>query len=330
MKNLLYIFILALGAGTISAQDMPTRYATFELFTNLPCPACQSASPPFKTRLKNSSGAYHLISFYPGKPYASCQLYNLNTTENRTRLAHYPAISGSPRVVVGGTDVMHPNSLSATAIANAQGGESWLEVDVDENSGMNRTVTIDSKVWGTPTSTTTKIYAVVVQKFIFISGAPGGYTDHDEVFMKFLSDPNGDVVDVNSTDVVTYNYTLESTWDDDNTYVIAWVMDEATNEIINSGTKFDTDFSATTTISKETIDINVYPNPTTDVLNVEVPSNIRVKNVKINSNSGQQFLVSFETNGNQIQVDVSDVAKGNYILSLETETGIFTKRFSKL
>lgn len=78
----------------------PPRFATLELCTNTPCPICGSQNPGLFNPLMNDEGQYHLISFCPGKPNASCIFYQRNISEYTSRYQFYKGnIFGSPTVL---------------------------------------------------------------------------------------------------------------------------------------------------------------------------------------------------------------------------------------
>ncbi len=65
-----------------------------------------------------------------------------------------------------------------------------------------------------------------------------------------------------------------------------------------------------------TNNINVFPNPTNKILNIENPNNYKIKQAKIYNLQGQQIL---KFNDNLEHLDVSNLPKGMYILELQTE-----------
>ena len=118
--------MIFLKPASVSAQDLPIRYATLELFTNTPCPSCGSQNPGLFSRLGNYEGEYHLISFYPGKPYSSCIYYQANIPENSTRFQHYAGeIFGTPTVALNGIDFKSSSGVNTTVLDNLTGGTSW-------------------------------------------------------------------------------------------------------------------------------------------------------------------------------------------------------------
>lgn len=61
--------------------------------------------------------------------------------------------------------------------------------------------------------------------------------------------------------------------------------------------------------------ITIYPNPTTNFLNISNLNLLHVKNIKIYNHLGQRLLESTTT---QNQIDVSNLSEGLYILTIET------------
>ncbi|HQW01553.1 MAG TPA: Omp28-related outer membrane protein, partial [Saprospiraceae bacterium] len=224
--------VIFLKPASVSAQDLPIRYATLELFTNTPCPICASQNPGLFNRLANYEGQYHLIGFYPGSPYSSCIFYQANIPQNSARVQHYSGeIFGSPTVALNGIDFKSSSGVNTTVLDNLTGGTSWLYINVDETTGTSRSVTIDLQDVVGGSLTTGRLYAVIVEKEISYN-APNGETLHHNVFRRFLTDVNGEDVDLTSGQATkTYQYAVSGTWNADETYVIAWLMDPTTEEI---------------------------------------------------------------------------------------------------
>ncbi len=68
--------------------------------------------------------------------------------------------------------------------------------------------------------------------------------------------------------------------------------------------------------------INVFPNPATDFINIK--SDETIKSIKIYDIKGS--LIKTE---NSSKIDIATFAKGNYIISIETNSGTETKKFIK-
>lgn len=307
--------------GNITAQELPPRYPMLELFTNTPCPICGSQNPGMFERLTNYEGQYHLVSFYPGTPYVSCIFYQANIPENSARLAFYPQIFGTPRVAINGLQFMSSGSVSNTVLDNITGTTSWLSVQVAETSGSTRDVVILLQDHAGGSLDTGKLFAVIVEREIMYN-APNGETVHHNVFRKFLSDVNGDVIDMSSgLASMEYSYDVEAGWQEDEVYVMAWLMDPETKEILNSGTRFDPVLSGTRTI--ETHALRIFPNPASGLVHIEVPDHIQDP-VRIFNTSGQLVRQILPASAPEVIIDVSDWPAGMYRAEIKSNNKVWS------
>ncbi len=71
--------------------------------------------------------------------------------------------------------------------------------------------------------------------------------------------------------------------------------------------------------------VSVYPNPASDVLNVKTPAGVSVNSVAVYDVLGKRSNVSL-VNG---QINIANLAKGVYILSLDTSAGTLTEKVVK-
>ncbi len=315
----LLVFSLMAFTQTAFGQLLPTRYATLELFTNTPCPICGSQNPGLFNRLTNYEGQYHLVSFYPGKPYSSCIYYQSNTSENTARYQHYTGeIFGSPTVALNGIDFKNSSGVTNAVLDNLTGGESWLEVHVEETDGATRTVDIDLEDHVGGSLGTGKLVAVVVEKLVMYN-APNGETKHHNVFRQFLGPVNGEEVDMSSGTVSkTYEYTLDASWQADQVYVIAWLEDSASEEIYNSGTKFDEDFSTSIFTPVAVQSLSIYPNPATTEVYLRIPQGVSNAEILLLDYQGR-VLQSIQANTNSdVRISTDKFSAGRYIVQLKS------------
>jgi hypothetical protein len=70
--------------------------------------------------------------------------------------------------------------------------------------------------------------------------------------------------------------------------------------------------------------IIMYPNPSSENLNIELPDNLSLEQVSFFNNLGQKVL---ESNSNKIAI--SALANGIYIVAFKTSEGTFHKNFIK-
>lgn len=319
---------IPLFISQMAAQQMPTKYATLELFTNTPCPICGSQNPGLFNRLQNYEGQYHLVSFYPGSPYSSCIFYQANKDENSARLSFYPQVFGTPTVVINGEQTKSSSGMTTSVIDGITGGESWLQVKVEESGGTTRDVAITLEDFQGASATTGRLFAVIVEKEIMYN-APNGETLHHNVFRKFLSSTDGDLIDLSSGfAMVNYQYLVEMDWQSDETYVVAWLTDPDTKEIYNSGTKFDELISSTEDPLKDLYQISVYPNPASKFINVTIPEALPGSSLKIFDMTGKiMHEINVKDNPGNVWIDTNSWETGAYLVEWLKDNRSSTKIF---
>ena len=70
--------------------------------------------------------------------------------------------------------------------------------------------------------------------------------------------------------------------------------------------------------------LKVYPNPTSGLLNIE--SDLAIKSVQMYNTIGQLSKMITVVQSNNLQIEVSDLAKGLYMLAIETDKGLTTQQ----
>ena len=71
--------------------------------------------------------------------------------------------------------------------------------------------------------------------------------------------------------------------------------------------------------------VNVYPNPTKHIVNVEADG---ITNIRVVDMLGQT-LYETKANGDKVQIDLSGYAVGQYYLQISTENGFATQKVVK-
>lgn len=75
---------------------------------------------------------------------------------------------------------------------------------------------------------------------------------------------------------------------------------------------------------------NVYPNPTTDIVNISNNDNLYVENITVYDVAGKQLNTQSFNNHAQIQLNVEHLASGTYMLHIQTSAGIAVKKMVKM
>lgn len=313
--------------NSASAQNLTLKYATLELFTNTPCPICGSSNPGMFSRLSAYEGQYHLISFYPGKPYSSCVFYQANVAENTARYNFYSEVFGSPTVGINGTQFPSSNGVTNALLDAVTGDSTWLNIQVEETTGSTRNVDITLYDLAGGSVDSARLFAVIVEKEIMYN-APNGENVHYNVFRKFLTNVNGEDIDLSGgMSTSSYEYTLDGSWQDDQVYIIAWLMNPETQEIYNSGTRFDPPLTTATRDLAALPKVKVFPNPATLDITIQLPEEINNAPIVIYDIHGKIVHQETVSGNNSISVDVSSLPVGFYQVGIGSSKGLMTGRF---
>ena len=76
--------------------------------------------------------------------------------------------------------------------------------------------------------------------------------------------------------------------------------------------------------------INVYPNPANDQLTISLNNTISEGNIMVMNMTGQVIKILKNQNGTSMQLNISDLPAGNYVVKIQDKSGISTGKFSKL
>lgn len=142
-----------------------------------------------------------------------------------------------------------------------------------------------------------------------------------------------DVLAANEEFEFTFTYTVPEEYDFEELFASVMIIDEETGEILNGDIL---DVSETVSVPVvPTGRLTAYPNPTTDVLNVEVDHQTEtVVTLSIFDTYGRLIRTIGQmdlSNGKTTQqVNVSDLASGNYILEIRHKNAVNALPFNKI
>lgn len=322
-KNLTLAFVLLLAATHAFGQTAK-RYALLEHFTNTLCSSCASQNPSFFSTLAiETNKDVHHISYHWRTPYVNCLYYQANTVPQDTR-ADYYNVPGSPRVSLNGAANVGLSYVTPPIIQDAA-TTSPIYVKVSEvaNPNLSRNVTIKVKSVGATVPTGTfKLYAAVVEKkTTYVS--PNGEREHHNVFRKFLTANSGDNITLSSTEQsILLNYTPDL-GASAQLYVVAWVQNATSKEVLNSGTQFD-GLSATNELSTDN-QVAISPNPTTDKTTLTFDK-LTPQYLTLQNASGQVIQNVKLSNSTSYELDLTGLASGVYIVKIKSEEGMAVKK----
>jgi hypothetical protein len=242
MKKSILLLVFTLFSSLLAMAQAP-KYALLEHFTNTRCGVCGGTNPSFYQSINiNSNPKLHHLSIHSSIPYSACVFYQANTQPQDARASFY-SVPGTPRVSINGASTTGAGGISAATIDNNFCTDcSPIQVIVSEiNNGFNRSLNVKVKSIGAPPSGNHRLLVALAEKTINYN-APNGESVHHNVFRQFLTTTAGDALSFapqGGETNVNFVYNTNSNWVASEIYALAWVFNESTKEVVNSGTRFD-------------------------------------------------------------------------------------------
>lgn len=322
--NRFFSLFLALIAWMPSFSQEAKRYVLVEHFTNTRCGICASRNPALFSLIEANEDDVHHIAYHPSFPYSSCVFYQHNTEENQDRAVLY-SVPGTPQAYLWGTRVSNGSGLlPGNTLPNALNQTSPIAILVDEQlDGFGREATITIQSVGTvPTGGDYRLFVAVVERRVNYS-APNGEDEHFNVFRDMLPSSTGEAIvfaDQGSEITRSFSYTFSSEWDVNQIYVIAYIQDMNTKEVLNSGSTLDV--RPTTAIDRELDSrLSIFPNPASSTLEVNWQG-IEAQEAVLTlfTPAGQQVRTQTSTGTqSRTRFDVSDLPRGIYFIRLDID-----------
>ena len=333
MKKLPVFALLMVLSTLITAQNLPKKYVLIEHFTNSRCGVCAGKNPVFFNLIEQAQYApeVHHIAIHPQFPYSNCVFYQANTTDNTARVSAYTGIFGTPTVVLNGVVNSGGSQLLTAAKLNTLIGQtSSLNLKVTETgTGSNRSVNVKARTVGTIAQGNYKLYLALVEKTV-TQTTPNGEPVHHDVLRKLLPAADGfDFVPGVDGATIEFNadYAIANTWNADEMYVVAFVQNTVTKEVLNSGTKFDTDFTSGTE-DLVVSNVKISPNPVTDQAFAQL-SDDQVQSVVVFASNGQRISVETEIDQQSLSIATANLPSGVYYVKITGAKGVYGAKFVK-
>ncbi len=315
----------------MSAQQMPKRYVLIEHFTNSRCGICAGSNPGFYNQITPNAADIHHVSIHPSFPYSQCILYRYNTEDNSARAGLY-SVPGTPRVVLNGkTPQALP--LSAQLLSTEIARTSPVSVKVTDEitaSGFKTNVSITTHA-ALPAANY-RFFAMLVEKRLDYN-APNGEAVHYDVMRDILTVNTGEAFIATTAGAKKeYSYSaspLPEGVKSEQLYVLAFVQNMDTKEVLNSGTRFDPPLVTTGVEESAAQRVAVTPNPVKAAAQIALPDNDRATAVEIFNLEGRRMTVEYTTIANGVELTTETLPVGVYVAKITGDKGIYTGKFVK-
>lgn len=331
MKKLLILLPLFLSTVALFAQSSAKKYVLLEHFTNSKCSICASKNPAFYSLIGQAQYApdIHHISIHPPVPYNTCVFYLANTPEN-VAWANIYGIQGTPRVAVNGNLLPASSQLLRLDTLNKYLGQTsplYLKV-TETGSGSARTAQIEARALSQIPAGHYKLFVAVAEKTINLT-TPNGEAVHHDVFRDMLTPVDGQefIAPAPGQSITsTFNYTLGSGWNASEVYVLAFVKEVDTKQVLNSGTKFDAALSdATEPVMNQ---LHFSPNPASDAAWVEIADDNAIRTEVYALNGTRVYWSDAQADG-PFTIPTGHFVPGIYVVKITGEKGIYTGKLIK-
>lgn len=336
---------------TVVAAVAP-RTTLIETFTSSTCPPCVPANTNYEALINDpvNAGRYTGLKYQMSWPGSGDPYF---TAEGGVRRTAY-AINAVPYMLIDGGWNQNGNSLTQNIMDSYQEVPSMATIDAQylvTNKRVDISISIDA-INDLPGSAYTLHTAIIEGKTTQNIGT-NGETEFFNVMKKMLPNASGANMGTLTsgqqfTKAYSYtfngNYRLPNNSSDEIDHaiehsveeftdlkVLVWIQDNATGVIEQSA------YANVSAISVEENkmenNINVYPNPATDIVNIDINA-ISNNNVTIQviNTLGQVVLSNVDINltagANAVQLNVSQLEAGIHIVSITSGNQVITKTIS--
>ena len=316
--RLIFTFFLLTISVSLFAQETK-KMVLLEHFTNTRCGICANKNPAFFSLIQQYPDDVIHIAYHHPFPYTNCELYLYDQSGNSARSSYY-GFSGSPRLAMNGAEVSVGASLLSQSSLDAEITlMSQVTVSLDMvNDGTNLNSQVKIENLGLSAAGEYRVFVMVVEKELNYS-APNGEEVHYDVFRAFASSESGDIVDMTLTSqTLDFQTSIPVNTQLDQLEMIAFVQNMDTGEMMNAGSSAN----GLTTVKKITTDalFNVFPNPASDNIRIELPNTDNMMNLKIINIEGKELYHEYVRESKSLNLNF--LASGIYFIKMETETQI--------
>lgn len=328
MKFLTLAFGLILMTFRLQGQSNVQKFVLIEHFSNTWCPICAGRNPDFYATIQKYSKNVHQISIHPPYPYSGCPLYQYNKTENQERANSYN-IQGTPSVVLNGGSVMGGSPLlTEDALKKELAKTSPLSVLVSESgAGASRSALVTLKPNGSINGDL-RLIAIIVERNVKFT-ASNGELDHFNVMRKYLTPVSGQKISITDASEKKYVFNFKDSigWKPEEAYILAYVQNAGTHEVLNSGTKFDNLTTSLLPVSS-VLPLKVYPTLANDYINIELPMS-GTKEWEIIDVHGQTIQKGHFNDSKASKLSILPLSHGLYWIKLDAGTNSYVAKFIK-
>ena len=235
--------VVLLGFALAAAAHPVQRTVLVETFTNVSCLGCAGANAVTQD-VCTDMGNHEVLNlqYHISWPEPSDPFYLVDPVDNTVRTFLY-GIGSAPDLITAGVNTPAPADYAAlVAAVDAHKDElTPLVVAVEQTLvGTDLTVDVNVKAVDTPPAGDLVLHVAVVDEHEFYAIPPGdnGETDFHWSLRDMVPDHAGTTFTINEGDSLTFSLpsTVDAAWLDTDLYVMAWVQEPVSMEVLQAST----------------------------------------------------------------------------------------------
>ncbi len=321
------ILTLSMLAFVEAAYSQTERNVIVEHFTNTRCGICGSKNPSLHQNLASASEVYH-ISYHPSSPYSSCLLNQHNKSGNDDRTNYYGIYGATPRVVVQGKVQSGGVNFGSSSLYTSEQGETTpVGITLNTIKKGNDSLVVRAIIKATESHSLSDLNLTIfsVEDTVFYN-APNGENRHYNVYRNTMIDEAINLPQPGDSLVIFARTVNHQDWDAQRMYALAIVQNSSTKSIeqVQSSEEASGQTASIDELTQK--NISVYPNPAQDVVYVDTPLDLK-STVFLSDFSGR--VLQTKAASGQLKMDISTLSSGMYIVSIESNGSIFSKKIIK-
>ncbi|MBT3648378.1 MAG: T9SS type A sorting domain-containing protein [Flavobacteriales bacterium] len=364
MKNI-YTTLLFLGIVAITlAQSHVPKTPLYEVFSSSTCPPCKPANDWLVPIFEEYDGEIAVIKYQMSWPGTGDPYYSAEGNARR----NFYGVNGVPAFFPNAVETFYSNFTTSSVdddLLEASGVKMFLRYMIDEGS---QSVAIKARIEFLQSYNDggQRLFVPIIEKLTTANRKTNGEVEFHNVFKKMLPEAmgeliiatfdSGDVIDYDTTYVFQGDYRLppnanspidnsteHSVEEFDDLHVIMWMQSLVNKEVYQSAIgervysadnyerPWGSDLVWPTTIA-EFNNLNrfvVYPNPASDLLNIEFADVVKDATINIHSTDGQLVsTMNLDEQSSKLVLDVSEYPAGIYLMNLIEGDKITSKSIS--
>jgi photosystem II stability/assembly factor-like uncharacterized protein/thiol-disulfide isomerase/thioredoxin len=304
-------------------NTVPVKRVLHEQFTANWCGPCAAANPIFDALITHNSA--NLISGnHANATVIKHQVWGdtYETADCQTRVDYYGDIEGIPDLKVEGANDYHPANYTQAMFNDYKSVISYFDIQA-EHSFVGDVVTVDVTI-NPYYNLNGKVRVAVIEGTTTGNVGSNGETEFFHVLMKYLPDANGTTANfVAGTQwTQSFSYDMNTTFYEEtggtDLNVVIFIQDDSNKLVHNSA------YSTLSVSSDNLVDeklVRIFPNPSNGLFNIKNAENTSLSVYNLLG----ECVYRTPVDNSFFSVDLSNQAKGSYLIRIEGKDSAVTK-----